>query len=39
MYLLIFPAMLSETFYILRTNERDMIKNVVGLYVTYSLFL
>jgi hypothetical protein len=33
------PHLLSETFLILRRNERDMIKMYIGLHVKYSLFL
>ena len=39
MRVLIFSTILSETFLILRRNERDMIKMHIGLHVKYPLFL
>jgi len=35
----IFSTILSETFLIIRRTEQDMIKNVIGLHIKYSLFL
>jgi len=35
----IFTANLSETFFILRRTERDMIKMYIDLHLKYTLFL
>ena len=38
MRVLIFYTILSETFLILKRNERDVIKIYIGLHVKYSIF-